>query len=156
MLSAREGLELASDPHYRVVVFVIDRSLFDLPRWQMMREDLRDFLESQAGPRDLVGLITTDRPWTDLVLGRRIQSIVDEISTPEWLHAQPAGTDGGAQRMRAGRAADAHPRRRNLWPPGEHHQAPRAGARRSHQSRVHLGRPGHHAPDTHWQPSGGR
>ena len=89
MLSAREGLELASDPHYRVVVFVIDRSLFDLPRWQMMREDLQDFLESQAGPRDLVGLITTDRPWTDLVLGRRIQSIVDEINTPEWLHASP-------------------------------------------------------------------
>ena len=110
MLSAREGLELASDPHYRVVIFVIDRALFDLPRWQLMREDLRDFLETQAGPRDLVGLITTDRPWTDLVLGRRIQSIVDEISAPEWLHA-PAqeqtavlngcGLDGLHMRIRA-------------------------------------------------------
>jgi VWFA-related protein len=89
MLSAREGLELASDPHYRVVIVVIDRALFDLPRWQMMREDLQIFLESQAGPRDLVGLITTDRPWTDLVLGRRISSILDEINTPEWLHARP-------------------------------------------------------------------
>ena len=75
-----------------------------------MREDLRDFLESQAGPRDLVGLITTDRPWTDLVLGRRIQSIVDEIDTPEWLHAQPqeatavlngCGLDGLQARIRA-------------------------------------------------------
>ena len=110
MLSAREGLELASDPHYRVVIFVIDRAVFDLPRWQAMREDLRDFLGSQAGPRDLVGLITTDRPWTDLVLGRRIQSIVDEIDTPEWLHARPqeqtavldeCGLDGLQGRIRA-------------------------------------------------------
>jgi VWFA-related protein len=110
MLSAREGLELASDPHYRVVIFVIDRALFDLERWQLMREEIRDFLESQAGPRDLVGLITTDRPWTDLVLGRRIQSIVDEINTPEWLHARPqeqtavlneCGLDGLQMRIRA-------------------------------------------------------
>jgi VWFA-related protein len=110
MLSPREGLELASDPHYRVVIFVIDRAVFDLQHWQSMREDLRDFLESQAGPRDLVGLITTDRPWTDLVLGRRIQSIVDEIDTPEWLHARPqeatevlngCGLDGLQGRIRA-------------------------------------------------------
>ena len=110
MPSAREGLELASDPHYRVVIFVIDRAVFDLQRWQPMREDLRDFLESQAGPRDLVGLITTDRPWTDLALGRQIQSIVDEIDTPEWLHARPqeatevlngCGLDGLRARIRA-------------------------------------------------------
>lgn len=89
MLSARDGLELASDPHYRVVVFVLDRAVFDLPQWRATREDLHDFLDSQVGPRDLVGLITTDRPWTDLVLGRRNQTIEDEIDTPEWLHAQP-------------------------------------------------------------------
>src|SRR5260221_2673126 len=88
MLSAREGLELAADPHYRVVVFVLDRAVFDLPQWRATREDLHDFLDSQVGPRDLVGLITTDRPWTDLVLGRRIQAIEDEIDIPEWLHAE--------------------------------------------------------------------
>jgi VWFA-related protein len=88
MLSAREGLELAADPHYRVVVIVLDRAVFDLPQWRTTREDLHDFLDSQVGPRDLVGLITTDRPWTDLVLGRRIQTIEDEIDTPEWLHAE--------------------------------------------------------------------
>ena len=87
MLSAREGLELAADPHNRVVVFVIDRAAFDLPMWRTLREDLHDFLERQVGPRDLVGLITTDRPWTDLVLGRRIASIEEEIGAPEWLHA---------------------------------------------------------------------
>lgn len=88
MLSAREGLELASDPHYRVVVFVIDRAAFDLPMWRTLREDLHDFLDRQVGPRDLVGLITTDRPWTDLVIGRRISSIEEEIAAPEWLRAE--------------------------------------------------------------------
>jgi VWFA-related protein len=87
MLSAREGLEFAADPHYRVVVFVIDRAAFDLPMWRTLREDLHDFLDRQVGPRDLVGLITTDRPWTDLVIGRSIPSIEEEISAPEWLHA---------------------------------------------------------------------
>jgi VWFA-related protein len=87
MLSAREGLELAADPHNRVVVFVIDRAAFDLPMWRTLREDLHDFLERQVGPRDLVGLITTDRPWTDLVLGRRVASVEEEIDAPEWLHA---------------------------------------------------------------------
>ena len=44
MLSAREGLELAADPHYRVVIVVIDRAVFDLQQWQTMREDLHQFL----------------------------------------------------------------------------------------------------------------
>jgi VWFA-related protein len=110
MLSAREGLELAADPHYRVVVVVIDRAVFDLQRWQTMREDLHQFLESQAGPRDLVGVITTDRPWTDLVLGRGIPAIEDELEVPEWLHAEPqeqtallntCGLDGLRGRIRA-------------------------------------------------------
>jgi VWFA-related protein len=87
MLSAREGLELAADPHNRVVIFVIDRAAFDLPMWRTLREDLHDFLDRQVGPRDLIGLITTDRPWTDLVIGRRIESIEEEIGAPEWLHA---------------------------------------------------------------------
>jgi predicted RNA-binding protein YlqC (UPF0109 family) len=53
MLSAREGLELAADPHYRVAVFVLDRAVFDLPQWRTTREDLHDFLDSQVGPGDL-------------------------------------------------------------------------------------------------------
>ena len=110
MLSAREGLELAADPHYRVVIVVIDRAVFDLQQWQTMREDLHQFLESQAGPRDLVGVITTDRPWTDLVLGRGIPAIEDELEAPEWLHADPqeqtallgtCGLDGLRGRIRA-------------------------------------------------------
>ena len=89
MLSAREGLELAADPGYRLVIFVLDRAAFDLPAWQTLREDLNDFLDSQVGPRDLVGLITTDRPWTDLFIGQGTAAIEDGIGTPEWLHAPP-------------------------------------------------------------------
>ena len=89
MLSARRAMELAADPSYRVVIFVVDRAIFDLPRWREMREDLHEFLGTQVGPRDLVGLITTDRPWTDLSLGRPIEAIRDEIDRPEWLNAEP-------------------------------------------------------------------
>lgn len=110
MLSPREGLELAADPHYRVVVVVIDRAAFDLPLWRTMREDLQYFLDTEIGPRDLVGLITTDRPWTDLVLGRGIPAIQEDIDAPEWLRADPqeqtavlqgCGLDGLRGRIRA-------------------------------------------------------
>lgn len=89
MLSARRAMELAADPSYRVVIFVVDRAILDLPRWREMREDLHEFLGSQVGPRDLVALITTDRPWTELSLGRPIEAIRNEIDRPEWLNAEP-------------------------------------------------------------------
>jgi VWFA-related protein len=89
MLSARRALELAADPGYRVVIFVVDRAVFDSRRWHEMREDLDEFLATQVGPRDLVGLITTDRPWTELSLGRPIDAIRDEIDRPDWLNAEP-------------------------------------------------------------------
>ena len=89
MLSAREGIELAADPHYRVFILVIDRASFDDTRWREMRAALQQFFQSEIGPRDLLGLITTDRPWTDLVIGRRLGAIEDEIDAPDWLHAGP-------------------------------------------------------------------
>jgi VWFA-related protein len=89
IMSARQGLELAADPHYRVFVFVIDRASFDDARWREMRASLQQFFQTEIGPRDLLGLITTDRPWTDLVVGRRLSSIEEEIDAPEWLHAGP-------------------------------------------------------------------
>jgi len=89
MLSARRAMELAADPSYRVVIFVVDRAIFDRPRWSDMRDDLHEFLGSQVGPRDLVALITTDRPWTELSLGRPIEAIRNEIDNPNWLNAEP-------------------------------------------------------------------
>src|SRR5215204_1459146 len=59
-LSAREGLELAADPRYRVIIIVLDRGVFDAVAWRATRDALLTYLRSEAGPRDLLGLITTD------------------------------------------------------------------------------------------------
>jgi VWFA-related protein len=110
IMSARQGLELAANPHYRVFVFVIDRAAFDDERWREMREALHAFFQSDVGPRDLVGLVTTDRSWSDLVIGRRIAAIEQEIDEPDWLRAEPqemtaaltgCGVEGLRGRIRA-------------------------------------------------------
>jgi VWFA-related protein len=84
-LSAREGLELAADSRYRVIVFVLDRQAFDRDTWLATRGPLIQYLRSTVEPRDLVGFVTTDDPWESMVLGRRLSSIEDEIANPEWL-----------------------------------------------------------------------
>jgi VWFA-related protein len=84
-ISAREGLELAADSKYRVIVFVLDRQAFDRETWLSMRAPLLEYFRKIVEPRDLIGLITTDDPWGSVVLGRRLNSIEDQISDPEWL-----------------------------------------------------------------------
>jgi VWFA-related protein len=85
MLSPREGLELAAEAKYRVIVFVIDRQSFDREMWGTTRGALIDYLRTSVEPRDLIGMVTTDDPWQNLLLGRRLASIEEEISNPEWL-----------------------------------------------------------------------
>lgn len=85
VVSAREGLELAADSRYRVIVFVIDRESFDRQQWPAVRDSLVEFLEKEVTPRDLLALITTDHAWTDLVVGRRLSEIQRELDTPEWI-----------------------------------------------------------------------
>ncbi len=84
-ISAREGLELAADARYRVILFVIDRESFDRRQWPDVRDSLVRFLETEVTPRDLLALITTDRPWSDLVIGKRLSEIQRELDTPEWI-----------------------------------------------------------------------
>jgi hypothetical protein len=84
-LSAREGLELAADPRYRVVVFVLDRQALDRETWPTLRASLLYYLRHNVEPRDLVGLVTTDEPWDSVVIGRRPTEIEEQISDPEWL-----------------------------------------------------------------------
>ena len=84
-LSARDGLELAADSRYRVIVFVLDRQALDRETWPTMRASLMYYLRNTVEPRDLVGLVTTDEPWDSVVLGRRLTEIEDQISDPEWL-----------------------------------------------------------------------
>jgi VWFA-related protein len=86
-MSAREGLELAADSKYRVIVFVLDRQAFDRETWLAMRAPLLQYLRTTVEPRDLVGLVTTDDPWESVVLGRRLDSIEEQISDPDWLRA---------------------------------------------------------------------
>src|SRR4051794_3995004 len=84
-LSPREGLDLAGDSRYRVIVFVIDREAFFGEQWAAMRQPLLEFLEREITPRDLLALITTDRSWNDLAIGKRLSEIQREIDAPEWI-----------------------------------------------------------------------
>lgn len=88
-LSAREGLELAADPRYRVIVIVLDRGVFDSLAWRATRDALLTYLRTESEPRDLLALITTDDSWEDLVLGRRLTTIESELEDPEWLRPRP-------------------------------------------------------------------
>jgi VWFA-related protein len=110
LLSARDGLELAADPRYRVIVIVLDRQSFDKTTWPPVRDALIDYLNETVEPRDLVGLVTTDDPWESLILGRRLSSIEEQISDPDWLRAPyredalvmaGCGMDGMLGRVRA-------------------------------------------------------
>jgi VWFA-related protein len=108
MLSPREGLELAADPRYRVFVIVIDRTSMVKATWEPMRKALHEFLETEVSPRDLIGLITTDKSWQDLVIGRRLSAIEEEIDGQEWLSQEPTeeqmvleGCNVGGLRARA-------------------------------------------------------
>jgi VWFA-related protein len=108
MLTPREGLELAADPRYRVFVIVIDRTSMVKATWEPMRRALHEFLDTEVSPRDLIGLITTDKSWQDLVIGQRLSAIEEEIDGEEWLREDPTeeqmvleGCNFGPLRVRA-------------------------------------------------------
>jgi VWFA-related protein len=88
MLTPREGLELAADPHYRVFVIVIDKGSIVKETWEPLRKAIHEFLDSQVSPRDLIGLVTTDQSWQDLVIGKRLSAIEEEIDSEEWLRRE--------------------------------------------------------------------
>src|SRR3954464_13565404 len=46
MLSSRDGLELAANSKYRVIVIVLDRQAFDKDTWPPVRAALLDYLKS--------------------------------------------------------------------------------------------------------------
>src|SRR5215471_4365135 len=110
LLSARDGLELAANAKYRVIVFVLDRQAFDKETWPSFRAALLDYLKTTVEPRDLLGLVTTDDPWESVILGRHLGSIEDQISDPDWLRVPyredalvmaGCGMDGMVGRVRA-------------------------------------------------------
>ena len=85
-LSAREGLELAADPRYRVIVIVVDRAGLHGRAWA---SKLHTFLRTEVEPRDLLALITTDDSWQDIFLGRRLADIERAIDEPGFLRPRP-------------------------------------------------------------------
>ena len=108
LLTPREGIELAADPRYRVFVIVIDKSSMVKSTWEPLRSALHEFLDAEVEPRDLIGLITTDQPWQNLVIGKRLSAIEEEIDQDEWLQTEAAeeqlvldGCNLGALRSRA-------------------------------------------------------
>jgi len=84
-VTPREGLDLAADSRYRVIVFVVDRESFDREQWPGVRDSLIKFLETEVTPRDLLALITTDRQWSNLALGKRVSEVQRELDAPEWI-----------------------------------------------------------------------
>jgi VWFA-related protein len=88
-VSPRAALELAADPRNRVIIIVLDRGAFSRESWLHARDALRTYLRTDVQPRDLLGVITTDDEWTDLVLGRPLGDIEAELDHPEWLSARP-------------------------------------------------------------------
>ena len=108
MLTPREGLDLAADPHYRVFVIVIDKMSMVRSTWEPLRAALHEFLDAEVSPRDLIGLVTTNQSWQELVIGKRLSAIEQEIDNPEWLRTESdeeqlvlEGCDLGALRFRA-------------------------------------------------------
>ena len=113
-LSAREGLELAADPRYRVIVIVLDRAVLEAAGWVSTREALRTFLRSEVEPRDLLALITTDDSWQDIFLGRRLADIERAIDEPDCLRPRPQEISVALQACGFEHAPRPHPRRRDL------------------------------------------
>jgi VWFA-related protein len=109
---SREGLELASDPRYRVTVFIVDRAAFYRENWKEMRDALLDFIHTSVEPRDLIDVITTDDSWQSLALGRHLSELERDLDNPEWLQADQSEStqvlEGcGLQGMQARIRADA-------------------------------------------------
>src|SRR5262249_58362173 len=91
MLTPREGLELAADPHYRVFVIVIDKRSIVRSTWEPLRKALHAFLDSEVSPRDLIGLITTDQPWQQLEKSKRAARLDEEIGREDRLRRGARG-----------------------------------------------------------------
>ena len=64
---------------------MVEREAFNRELWRETHDAIAEFLESEVTPRDLLALITTDRSWSDLIIGKRLSEIQREIDNPEWI-----------------------------------------------------------------------
>jgi len=75
----REALTAAADPYARVFVVFLDTSHTTSPGSHAIRRPLIDALDRLVRPDDLVGVLSQRERPTDLVLGRRLESLDDRL-----------------------------------------------------------------------------
>lgn len=75
-----EALQLAADPHNRVFVVYLDRLHTNLAGSHSIRAPLVDALNRIISPDDLFGVTTQDLRPKDLVFGRRLLSIEEQLT----------------------------------------------------------------------------
>ena len=78
--NTREMLALAADPHNRVFVVFLDALHVTLAGSHELRRPLVDALNRIIGPNDLFGVVTQNHRPIDLVLGRRLMSVEEQLT----------------------------------------------------------------------------
>ncbi len=97
--SQRAGMELASDPKYRVFVLYLDAFHVDLSGSHRARVPIADMLNRMMGPQDLFGVLTPAQSPKDLLLGQLTQTIQEQLENhPMWgiagrLEPQPGESE---------------------------------------------------------------
>src|SRR5262249_21566739 len=145
MLTPREGLELAADPHYRVFVIVIDKAAIVKSTWEPLRKALHEFLDSEVSPRDLIGLVPTGGSGQGLVIGKRVGGIEEGLRKRRWRRREAKGArlvsqrgTPRAPRLRSRSAAGAREVGRHLHAARESRARARPGPRGPQQHRLRL------------------
>jgi VWFA-related protein len=83
--SQRAGMELASDPKYRVFVLYLDAFHVDASGSHRTRVPITELLNRMMGPQDLFGVLTPAQSPKDLLLGQLTQTIQEQLAlNPMW------------------------------------------------------------------------
>jgi VWFA-related protein len=83
--SQRAGMELASDPSYRVFVLYLDAFHVDFGGSHRTRVPITELLNRMMGPKDLFGVLTPAQSPKDLLLGQMTQTIQQQLDEhPMW------------------------------------------------------------------------
>ncbi|MCC7044750.1 MAG: VWA domain-containing protein [Acidobacteria bacterium] len=85
--SQADGDRQAADPRNRVFVVYLDLANTTIAGGYQTRQPVVDFLTRTIGARDLFGVMTADTPAAQLVFGRRLETIEDELAR-HWTWGQ--------------------------------------------------------------------
>jgi VWFA-related protein len=85
--SQADGDRQAADPRNRVFVVYLDLANTTIAGGYQARQPVVDFLTRTIGARDLFGVMTAETPAAQLVFGRRLETIEDELAR-HWTWGQ--------------------------------------------------------------------